>query len=336
MTTIKDVAIKAGVSIATVSRILNNKGKYKKETAERVYRAANQLGYEVNPAAKSLKTGLTGTVGIVLNSFYFLNFTSLIHSSVKALSKFGFWSEIMLDTTLVQAASLLHRGKFDGLILVDAKEDGGLKKLLETGKQFVVLGGDIERDDINLIEIDYFQGGYAATKELISLGHASILFISDNSSLSFVKEIKRGFLLALDEQGIQFREELIIERNNVLENNRDTFGYESVNSALQGPGFSAVLATGDEIAFGAIRGLAQKGIGVPFHKSVVGFGDSSFSKYYTPPVTSVMVPLSQMAELGAEILAHNIERKDGVVTRVKLQTQLIRRETTARVSKLNQ
>jgi len=330
MITIKDVALEAGVSIATVSRILNRKGIFKKETAEKVYRAIEKLGYEVNPAAKSLKTGLTGTVGIALNSFYFLNFTLMIRNAIKILYNFGFFSEIILDPDFDRTASLLHSGKYDGLILVDAGEDRSLKKLLETGKEFVILGGDVERDDINLIEIDYFQGGYSATKELTSLGHTNILFISDDPSLTFVREIKRGFLLALDEQGIQFKEELIVESSKNFEETRENIGYEAVEKALEGTDFSAIITTGDEIAYGAIRCLAHKDISVPLHKSVVGIGDYNQSKYYKPPLTSVMVPLTQMAELGAEILAHNIKRKDSVVTRVKLQTQLIKRGTTAR------
>ncbi len=328
MATIKDVAKNAGVSIATVSRILNKKGKYTGETEKKVLRIAGDLGYTANLTAKSLKTGLTGTIGIVINEFHLLHYPLLLSTVLNVLSKQGFTLEIILNARLSECALLLSGGRFDGLLITDTDNDAGaLRSLIQTGGDFVFLGGDIDREDVNLVEIDYFQGGYLAAKRLISLGHTEILFIEDNEDLFFTLEIKRGYLLALDENGIQYQESLIIPGDNRTPLSREMIGFSAVNNVIEEAYFSAILTTDDKIAYGALRASREESLKIPANISIIGFGNMSTSEYLYPQLTSIEIPVSQMGELGAEILINNINRKDNIVKRVKLKIQLIERES---------
>lgn len=367
MATIKDVAEKACVSIATVSRILNKKGKYSEETESRVHKAAEELGYTPNLTAKSLKTGLTGTIGIAIKEYFLLHYPVLLHKAIKVLTQQNYSVEIILNAKMKDCVNLLNRGQFDGLLIACIDNDEhALRSLIKSRRNFVFLGGSIEREDVNMIEIDYFQGGYIATQHLINLGHDNILFIEDNENLFFTQEIKRGYLFALDESGIQYKENLIVYGDHTYSEPGEFTGYNSVRRLIskrqpakqvaftkpfrsledkanrnnhQQSGwlrngreadFSAVLTTDDKIAYGALKALKDGGLRVPADKSIIGFGNLSSSEYLSPPLTTVEIPLSQMGELGAEILVNNIKRRDSIIKRVKLKIRLAQRETLSK------
>jgi len=328
MATIKDIARYSGLSIASVSRILNKKGNYSKETEKEVLRIAKELGYIANLTARSLKTGLTRTIGIVLNEFYLQQYPSLVSSAFNVLRSHNFSLEIILDSNLSDCSRLLSEGKLDGLLITDVNvEPGGLRELIERAGDLVFLGGDIEREDVNLVEIDYFQGGYLATNQLISLGHTDILFIEDDTSLFFTQEIKRGYLFSLDENGIQYKEPLIVRGDSTNTAVREMIGFNAVKQNFREINFSAVLTTDDKIAYGALKAIREEGLKVPENLSVIGFGNMSPSEYIVPRLSTIEIPISQMGELGSEILLNNITRKDRIIKRVKLKIQMIDRKS---------
>jgi LacI family transcriptional regulator len=246
------------------------------------------------------------------------------------LEQLGFSVEIILDAPLEACVSLLKEGKQDGLLLIDMQRDeASLRKLMRTEYSFVLLGGETDREDVNLVEVDCFGGGYTTTKHLIAAGHRDILFIEDNTELPYTQEIKRGYLFALDENGISYKEELLI-RSSGSNLEKEISGYDAVRKGEQGVQYSAVLTTSDRIAFGVLSAARDSGISVPAELSVTGFGNLPQSAYCIPALTSVKVPYAQQGELGAEILVNNIRRRDSIVKRVRLQTQMIERQTVAR------
>jgi LacI family transcriptional regulator len=356
MATVKNVALEAGVSIATVSRVLNGKGRYSEETGRLVREAAERLGYAVNLHARSLKTGFARTIGIVANETTLRNAPALLLAASRVLGASGFGIQLFPNAALGGCVTLACEGRVDGLLLIESgRDDRALARLMATGRNFVFLGGDIEREDVNLVEIDFFQGGYLAAQHLLHLGHRDILFAGTRAAFPPPpeREIMRGYLFALDERGIQYREELTgligsgaaheprqdpenaTRGTNMSSSSLEREGYGAVERAL-GSGdpfarFSAVLATDDRIAYGALRALEENGLKVPEDRSVVGFGDEGPSAYLHKPLTTVDVPFTQMGELGAEILVNNILRKDEIVKRVKLKVHLIQRATTVKL-----
>ena len=331
MATLKDVAQRASVSIATASRVLNGKGTYTKTTEEIVRKTALELGYTPNLTAKGLKTGLTGTIAVAIHSYMLLSFPHLLHSIISVVKTQRYGVEVVAVETFEDCAGLARSGKYDGLLISGVTGiSGALGALVRTGSEFVILGENIEREDVNLVEIDCFQGGYVATRHLIHSGHKRILFIQNTTIPFFSREILRGYLFAHDENGIQYREELIYRKGESCSEIEEDLGFNAVKKTLHHFPYSAVLTTDDRIAFGAIRALQNEGLKVPRDTSVLGFGNHSASAYVSPPLTTVELPIRQMGELGAEILMNNIKRKDLIVKRVKLKVQLIKRDSHAK------
>ncbi|UCB46059.1 MAG: LacI family DNA-binding transcriptional regulator [Spirochaetota bacterium] len=334
MATIRDVAKQANVSIATVSRIINRKGKYSTKTEQKVNEAIEKLGYTTNVIAKKLKTGTTRTIGLVTCEFRLLHSSQLISTSIKKLISNGFSVEIVLDKTLQECALLFNQGRYDGLLIIDGhRDESALKLLIESDRRFVLLGGNIEREDVNLVEIDYFSGGYIATKQLIRMGHTKILFIEDKLPNYAMEEIRRGYLFALDEHGISYSDDLLKKNINYNLLTKERLGYTILKESIASTSFSSVFTTDDKIAYGVIMGIKELGLSIPDDLSVIGFGNLSPSAYIIPPLTTIEVPSEQMAELGAEILINNIRRQDSIVKSVKLKPQLIERESLTKKCK---
>jgi LacI family transcriptional regulator len=326
MSTIKDVAARAGVSIATVSRVLNRTGNITPATRDKVIQAVKELGYRINLTAKSLKTGKTSFIGIVLSSASMTDRPAGILSALTVLRQQGFAVEIIVDASLESCVPLMKEGRLDGLLLVDMPgDDSAMKRLVEMKIPFVLLDGDTDREDVNLVQIDYFGGGYTATKHLVSRGHRDILFAEDSPHLPYTQELKRGYLFALDENGIPYSELLLKPGEEGL--SKERMGYDALRSVADTGQASALLMTDDRIAQGALSAARDRGIEVPDGLSVIGFGDTPYSAFSHPGLTSVKLPYTQQGELGAEILVNNIRREDSIVKRVTLQTQLIQRHS---------
>ena len=331
MATIRDVAGEAGVSIATVSRVLNGKGKYTDTTFRRVMEAVDRLHYASNAAARSLKTGVTGRIGLCIRPYHMVIAPGILVTINDVLNGSGFSVEILQSASPSDCLPIMREKAYDGLLLLDPVQDEtSLGRLISAGSNIVLLGGETAREDVNIVEIHFFQGGYRATKELIRLGHREILFIED-LQLASVKEIKRGYLFAHDENGIQYRDELIVPSGPVPGTAREQAGRDGFHRFFESSvPFSAVLTVDDRTAYGVISAAQESGTAVPDTVSVIGFGDTAGSSFHNPPLTTVKTPLSEMCELGCEILVNNIRRGDGTVKRVRLTTQLVRRMTQAK------
>ncbi|RKY00450.1 MAG: hypothetical protein DRP54_05455 [Spirochaetes bacterium] len=333
MPTIKDVAKRAGVSIATVSRVLNNKGNPTEKVKKRVLEAAKAVGYTTNIMARSLKSGSTSTICIFTPSYYLVNMPELIQSTCKMAQRSNYYTELILDADPNSITSLLKMGKYDGAIIVDPKNTSFLREIAKININFVIIGNDIDREDINTVDIDYFQGGYISTEKLISLGHKNILLLLDHPHNTITKEFRRGYLLSLDENGIQYSEDLIITPADKDLLNLEEFGYESIMNTIKTLSFTAVLSSSKRIAVGALNALNKIGLKIPNDVSFISLGNSNMLRCTFPEVSIIVAPFEQMGELGTEVLLNNITRQDSIIKKIKLQVQFIDRGSTARISK---
>jgi LacI family transcriptional regulator len=324
MPTIRDVARLAGVSTATVSRILNGRGKYTVETERKVRKAVDALGFSINRRARGLKTGASGAIGFLIGEGTLLAYPEVLNGALKQVQSAGYDMEILLDRSFHDCLRMMSEGRHDGMLFAESLRDNRmLSEFLGTGRPFVLLGGDTERDDVNLVEIDFFQGGYTATLELIGMGHTRILFLSDGGF--GVDEILRGYLFALDENGIQYREDLLLTGPLDEPGGYVECGQRRVLPFLREGSCTAVLATDDRLAAGGLRAARAAGLGVPGGFSLIGFGDRECARACDPPLTSVSVPAGELGEIGAEFLLSDLNRKDSSIKRMKLNTRMVRR-----------
>ncbi len=315
MITIRDVAKEAGVSIATVSRILNGKGNHNSEVVKRVMEAAEKLNYAININAKRLKTGIKNTIGVFMPEYFLKIYPDMLKTFITEISSKNFYPEVNLNLSLEQCHYLLKSGRYDGIIIVEPIIDNKvLSKLIKEDFHIVFFGGDIEREDINLVNIDYFQAGYQATKLLIKARHNNIIFAYSNDELNITREIKRGYLFAHDEYGIQYREENIIDKYDLLNNKIEIT--ESFNNA------TSALCMDHEIAQITAKILYGMKKEIPADFSLVMCGDSQTPVYIYPDLTTVVIPITQAVSIAAEILIDEIKNRDRVVKQIKLMVDI--------------
>jgi len=320
MVTIRDVAREANVSIATVSRVLNKKGKYSKEIEGRVFKTAEKLNYTINLGAKMLKTGKTQLIAMAIPEYYVMQYPELLNCVSKYLFLNNFHTDLLININLNNLYNFIKEGRYDGIIVIDPEKDDKIAyNIVKANLPAVFVGGELDREDINIIDIDFFQAGYLATKYLIKTGHKNIIFASENSSLYMSKEIKRGYLFAHDEHGIQYREENIIKFNN--QNEIDFYNMTFQGLLKKDSPFPAIITMDYTITLKMLKALNNMGIKIPKDISFIACGENSKFKYLIPELNMIILPIEQTAKLAAEILVNTIINSDRVVKKIKLMVQ---------------
>ncbi|RWX53674.1 LacI family DNA-binding transcriptional regulator [Photobacterium chitinilyticum] len=300
MATINDVCKLAGVSKATVSRVLNNTGQVKKSTADAVYQAINTLGYKPNSLARALATNCTNTLGLVVSAFEGAYFSSLMRKASETSANDGKQLLIMDGGHSPQSEekaihSLVER-KVDAVILYTRKMPAEkLKTLMESlPVPLIVINQMVEGFEPRCICFDQYQAACNATEFLIAKGHNKIACISGpensvNSSLRL-----QGFKDTLAKHHLPL---CGIYHGNYYTQS----GYHACQALLDSnQPFSALFAANDSMAMGAIRALHEAGINVPEEISVMGFDNDPAGPFLIPSLSSIMLPVDAMAQTAIE------------------------------------
>tara|TARA_R110002049_G_scaffold27321_2_gene94268 strand:- start:487959 stop:488966 length:1008 start_codon:yes stop_codon:yes gene_type:complete len=301
-TTIQDIADRANVSKATVSRVLNNSSAVNEDKRQAVLDAMQLLGFKPNVFARGLASGQSMTIGVLTQNIGSPFYDTITQGIIQGLEGTGY-SPIIVDgewtrnkeTEVIQ--TLLGR-KVDGLILVGGdvpvKELGALRDQIPT----VVVGRDIEGWGNQCVYIGNFDAAYEATKFLIDFGHRDIAIIRGIQSHPDAIDRFNGYSKALSDHGIELDPELVCEGSF-----SGSSGVLAINSLLsRGKHFTAVFAANDMVAFGARLALYRKGIRVPEDVSLIGFDDQAESSFMVPPLTSVRQPAAEMGSAAAKAI----------------------------------
>ena len=329
--TIRDVADAAGVSIATVSRVLNGRPDVAVGTRERVLQVTRDLGFSTNRSARSLVGGRTSLVGISLPLVEVEYFARILAGAADELDDHDL--QVVLATTLhlrVRATSLLARlanGVTDGSLLILPEESSEeLRELTAVGYPFVVVDPlEPLADDIPSVSATNALGGRAATEHLLALGHRRIGVITGVPDWLASVERLNGYRAALASAGVVPDPALVVESDWVVE------GGEAAAAALldlRDPP-TAVFAFNDNMAIGAVRAAQARGLHVPADLAVVGFDDSEQAATTTPALTTVRQPLADMGRMGVSLLLRLLDNRRAEALRIELQTRLIVRDSTS-------
>ncbi len=297
--TIKDVAQKAGVSITTVSRVLNDKvDEYmRKETKERIIKAIKELGYKPDVRAQSLRGLATKVIGLVipnrLNPFY----EQLARVIEDVCYKEGY-GVLLCDSNLSAEREstyidLLERQKVDAIAIstVGSNEEK-LRSLTERGIPLVLADEDSPSVNAPAVFANNYMGGRQATQYLIDLGHRNIALITGPLNILSGRERLRGYQDTLRKNGLRVNEKLIKKGNYTYES-----GYKGAEDLLKESSemFTAIFCSNDLMAFGAIRAIQDKGKSIPQDYSIVGFDNMYFSSISNPQLTTIAQPVEEMA-----------------------------------------
>ena len=331
MSTLGDVAKRAGVSMMTVSRVINNSGYISQETRQRVERAIADLGYVPNALARSLRFKQTKTLALVLTDITNPFFTTVARGVEDAASEQDF--SVMFcntDESQVEEAeylSVIVQKQVDGMLLVPAATAPDSARFLrERNVPFVVLDRRIRGDAVDTVRGDSEQGAYDLTLHLLSLGHRRIGMLSGPSVVMTAADRVAGYRRAMADAGAPVDESLILEGPYTLEG-----GYTLAEQMLTvKPRPTGLVAANNFIAIGALRALRVAGLRVPQDVSLVAFDDLPPSIVIDPFFTVVSQPAYEMGQKATALL---LERLAGTGPAAPLEiilpTQLIVRESSA-------
>ncbi|HXO19331.1 MAG TPA: LacI family DNA-binding transcriptional regulator [Thermoanaerobaculia bacterium] len=304
--TIHDVAAKAGVSVATVSRVLNGKEVVRQETSRQVQAAAKALRYVPNVAARSLSSRRSQTVGIVLPDVHGEFFSEVIRGVDVAARRLGY--HILVSGSHSDVGEMLEvlktmRGRVDGLVVMAPDvAQAALHRSLPSDLPLVLLNSADEGRDA--ITIDNYGGARAMMRYLADLGHRRIAFVKGPAQNADARERLRGFRHAMRELGVAAPDRQEIG-GHFTEESGETAARQALAAA---PRPTAIFAANDSMAVGAMAALAEAGVAVPGEMSVAGFDDIPVARYVAPPLTTIRVDIADLGRRAFGLLLGAIER----------------------------
>ncbi len=328
--TIRDVALRAGVSTATVSRALNRPDKVRAATRERILKVVEETHFVYDGIAVSMISRRSRTIGLIIPTIMNSIYAASTQSIQRAAQAGGYTvllgvSEFSPKQEAVLAQRLLER-RVDGLILTGGNHDPSLiKKIRANGVPFLITWKLMRDQDWPSVSFDNYKAARAAVDFLVSLGHRRLGLVCGRTDVNDrALDRRRAFEDCLQRHGLSTNPALIHERDFEMEE-----GASAMAAMLDTPEPpTAVFCANDIQAIGALSLCRERGLEVPGDISIVGFDDLPATSYTRPKLTTVRVPAHDMGRRAAEIMIASIERRTPVQS-VELQTELIVRETTA-------
>jgi LacI family transcriptional regulator len=333
MSTINDVARRAGVSTMTVSRVINNSGYVSLQTRERVERAIAELGYVPNALAASLHFKQSKTIALVLTDITNPFFTTVARGVEDIASEQGY-SVMFCNTDESQTeetryVNVLLQNQIGGVLLVPASgAEISVSLLQERGTPVVVLDRRLSKVCVDTVRCDSEHGAYELIKHLLELGHHNIAVLCGPQTVSTTIERVAGSYRALADGGLDASAAQVYYDQFTQES-----GYRMAQQALATrPRPTALFATNNFIAIGAFKALREVGLRVPADISVVAFDDLPLALVIDPFLTVASQPAYEMGQKAAELLlARLADKRPSEPQEIVLPTQMIIRRSSGPV-----
>ncbi|MEK4260076.1 MULTISPECIES: LacI family DNA-binding transcriptional regulator [Paenibacillus] len=340
----KEVAELAGVSEATVSRVLNNVGPIKEETKERVLAAALKLGYTPSSLAQSFARRRSGNLGVVMpylpkarlfSTYYFSEILSGIGSKAREEG----YDLLMLFRNAEEPMDyneLFKMRKIDACIVLGAKEEPGelasLRRLKEEDHPFCLINQHFAGEAFHEVDADHVEGSWQAAKHLLEQGFTRIAFLNGPESYSNSRDRLTGYTRALAEVNLSVDSSLLFEGN--FSRKSGIIAAKEMLPLLNE--IDAIMAANDRMAIGLQQGLQELGIPRDRLPAIVGYDDSEAAELTTPALSSVRVPFYELGELAAaqiiELLGNNLAEVPAPAVQIKLPTELVIRASSKSIN----
>ncbi len=331
---IQDVAELAGVSLGTVSAVLNEKGRVAAATRDRVQAAIAQLGYRPDLYASNLARRQTQTLGLLVSNLQNPFFAETAQAIEEEAARRGFQISLMASNFSPAqhrtAVRQLLGARIAGLAVMTSEHDEIARELIRaSGVPAVLLDGGNPEGNVQTIQVDSRGGMQAAVAHLLALGHRDLLFVR-NSQTAPAGSDAPLLSHALREEGFRsavraFAAENLHTTTVDMQGPAADAGELAIAGAFGKARFSAVIAITDLVAMGVYRGLQARGVRIPQDVSVIGFDNTYFSRFLNPPLSTVDVCRVDLSRLAVEAL---LDKAVGVLTPIHLGTSLVLREST--------
>lgn len=334
MATMEEIAKKAGVSQATVSRVINGNISVSSELREKVMFWVRKMDYQPNATARSLVNNKTNLIGVLVPDISNPYFSEVVQAIEEEAEKNGY-NIILCNSTGNIAKEKKHiktlqSRQVDGILMVPTDQrEPHIKKLKSSSKPIVVVTQILA--DVDSVAVDHVRGGFLAARHLIDLGHTSFGFIGGHDDVKF-----KGFLQGINASGLVFDKKNLIESTGWLQLSNHN-AYNKVKEYLK-KNKGKVLATAffaynDLAAFGVIQALEDYGYKIPEDIAVMGFDNTSLATVSRPALTSISQPTQSIGRMAIDLLIKRIssnQKNEG--SEILLEPRLIIRETTVGVN----
>ncbi|WP_195696111.1 LacI family DNA-binding transcriptional regulator [Priestia megaterium] len=335
MTTIKDIARVAGVSVTTVSRALNGYSDVNEKTRQKIAAVAKELNYSPNTLARGLVMQKSKTIGLLVSGISREsvkdNFTFEVLCGVNERASTLGYDLILFNTnTMMQRektyTQLCRERRVDGAIIQGIKkEDPYLKEVVESDIPCVLVDIPVHSNSVGYVTTDNALGAKKAVEHLASLGHKHIGMINGHEDAFVSQERLNGYREALKECGLSFRSEWVVS-GNFEEKKAEKAAREFLNRHKE---VTAIFCASDLMALGALKACKELGLHVPKDISIVGYDNIVLASYSSPNLTTVGQEVYQIGYQAADLLIEMLEGKE-TNTKRYLDTKLIIRESTAK------
>ena len=312
MATIRDVAKRAGVSVATVSHVINGTRKVAPETAERVHRAMEELDYHPNAVARSLRTRKTQVIGVVVSDITNPFFATLVRGAEDAALEAGYSIVVCNSDETIEKENryvqVLRRRRVDGMLLapVGGGENPAIWKLARQGVPFVFVDRRAPGVEADAVLSDNVGGAYLATKHLIERGHERIGIVLGIPGATTTEERLAGYRRALEEAGIPLAEELVVWGGYRVEGGRRA----TAELLSLTPPPTAIFSTNNLMTVGTLQELFARGVRIPDQIAVVGFDDLEWAEMANPPLTAVAQRPHEIGHRAVRLLLERLSTEE--------------------------
>ena len=327
--TIRDVANAAGVSLSTVSRVLNEHPAVNGDLQKRVLDAIKQLDYQPNRSAQRLRSNMSSVIGLIISDIENPFFTSIVRG-VEDVA-YGQQMTVVLCNTdedpkkQERYVDVMAEERVAGLIIAPAYGDSinSLNRLRDSGIPIVLLDRNIGANKIDAVLVDNAAGAYTATKHLLSLNRKRIALVNGDTHIKTFEDRYKGYHKALEDAGIKPNKNYIIEVHPRIERS-----FQAAVDLLQmhdRP--DAIFAGNNLITVGVLKAIKQLKLKIPEEIALVGFDDMPWSSELCPPVTSIAQPTYELGQEAARLLIRRINDSNAFQQTITLATRLIVRES---------
>jgi LacI family transcriptional regulator len=331
--TINQVAQDAGVSIQTVSRVINNRYDVSAETRQRVQEAIDRLGYKPNEIARGLASKRSRTLGLVTYDFNDFFFTQVVTGAEEEAHKYNYF--FMLGSTSCSGSDmpkylrLLNERHVDGVLFAregSPEEQEQIERLAKEGTPIVIVGYHDQEKAFNAVDINNFDGGMKATDSLLEHGHRRIACITGPMITQSALDRLAGYRSALERAGIPYDPTLVVEGSYGTASHGA--GYHAMKKLLAAnSNFTAAFVQNDRMAVGAISALREAGYEIPRDFSIVGYDDTPDAEFSSPSLTTIRQPEVEIGVQAVRLLMRAIENPELPPEQIILDTRLIWRES---------
>jgi len=325
---LEDVARHARVSIATVSRVLNNAGPVKNTTRARVLKAVQELKYHPNIHARTLAGGKSRTLGMIVSNLENPFFLDIFRTLEADAHRHGY--EVVVANTdyvprqLVSSVHLMMGRRVAGLaVIVSEMEPSLLEELTESNLPIVFYDVGTPAKNISNIKVNYQKGIQKTAEYLYSLGHRRMGFVGHHTGLEPLQDRKESFLATMQRYAGEVEFATVADKDGPL-------GGQQAAHNLLASGFkpTAIICVNDFMALGVLKGLREQGLEVPRDVSVTGYDNISLSEFAFPALTTVNIPREKIAHLAFEALVPQPDSAPGAGRQYLIDPELVIREST--------